>query len=351
MKRNYEMAQLRRPPNRLTAAEYDLYKLADLSWEEKSRFLGANAMTAVSSNNDPQSQALAKDKLITYGILRLHGFPFPDIKAVSHPARGFPGAVSLRTVNEVAAYLETQAVFPLFMKPIAGNAGAGSVWVDAYADGLLRLRNGTTIPVGAYIERWLCREGILLQAVARPHPEIARRCGPRLSTARVVVLMTDDGPIVHRAVLRIPAGANMIDNFRHGASGNLLGAVEIDSGVVSKAIGLNVASNRLEPVAAHPDTGEQIVGCVLPEWEKAKEMCIRAAPLFPGIRYQSWDVAFTEEGPQTIEVNSGGDVDVLQLASGQGIADATWWKLLREPAPRTILHRWFARSGPWSRGT
>jgi hypothetical protein len=64
--------------------------------------------------------------------------------------------------------------------------------------------------------------------------------------------------------------------------------------------------------------------------------------------YQSWDIAFTEEGPQAIEVNSGGDVDVLQLASGRGIADATWWKLFREPKPRNFLQRWFARSGPWS---
>lgn len=346
MKRTYEMAQLRRPPNRLTPEEYDLYKLEALSWEEKSRFLGANAMTAVSSNNDPQSQSLAKDKLLTYSILSFYRFPFPDIKAVGHPTRRFPGAVSLGSVKEVAAYLETQAVFPIFMKPIAGNAGAGSIWVDGYADGLLQLRNGTTLPVGDYFERWLCREGILLQAVARPHPEIARRFGPRLATARVVVLMTENGPMVHRAVLRIPAGKNMIDNFRHGASGNLLGAIEIDSGVVSNVIGLN--KQRLERIAAHPDTGEQIVGCVLPDWQKAKEMCMQAAPLFPGIKYQSWDVAFTDEGPQTIEVNSGGDVDVLQLASGQGIADAAWWKLLREPAPRSLLHRWFARSGPWS---
>ncbi|MFC4929418.1 sugar-transfer associated ATP-grasp domain-containing protein [Massilia sp. GCM10023247] len=346
MKSKYEMAQLRRPPNRLTPAEYELYNLGSRSWEEKSQFLGGRSTPAISSNNDLTAQALTRDKLVTYGILCFHKFPFPEIKAVGHVTRSFPGARSLTSIKEIAAYLETQAEFPIFMKPIAGNAGAGSIWVEAYADGMLQLRNGKTIPLTEYFERWLCREGILLQAVARPHAEIARRYGPRLATARIVVLMSETGPILHRAALRIPTGTNMIDNFQHGASGNLLGAIEIDTGIVSNVIGKK--NGRLETISAHPDTGEQIIGHHLPDWEKVKDLCAKAAPLFPGIRYQSWDIAFTDNGPQTIEVNSGGDFDVLQLASGRGIADATWWKLFREPAPRNFVQRWFARTGPWN---
>ena len=109
MKQTFEMAQLRRPPNRLTADEYRLYRLDSLSWEEKSAFLGANAGPAINSNNDLRAQYLTLDKLITYGILRFHQFPFPEIKAIGHPTRSFPGAVSLRTVKDVADYLETQA--------------------------------------------------------------------------------------------------------------------------------------------------------------------------------------------------------------------------------------------------
>ena len=348
MKRTYEMAQLRRPPNRLSPKEYDMYGLEGMSWEQKSQFLGEKSSTATTSNNDLRAQALTADKLIAYGILQLHDFAFPRIQAIGHPARSFPGAVSLRTVQDVTDYLANKAEFPLFMKPIAGNGGAGSVWVEGYADGMLQLRNGDTIDVGQYFERWLCREGILLQAVARPHPELAVRFGPRLATARVVVLIGENGPLVHRAVLRIPVGKNMIDNFRHGATGNLLGAIDVDTGVLFNVIGRKGA--RLEPVPAHPDTGQQIVGCTLPDWQQAVAMCLRAAPLFPGIMYQSWDIAFTDGGPQTIEVNSGGDVDVLQLASGRGIADETWWKLFREPKPQNVVRRWMMRSGPWSEG-
>ncbi|MBF6907457.1 hypothetical protein HN295_20035, partial [Acinetobacter baumannii] len=139
------------------------------------------------------------------------------------------------------------------------------IWVNSYSDGKLHLRNGKTVVLDQYFDRWLCRYGILLQAVAHPHPDIAQRFGPRLATARVFVLVTNDGPLVHRAALRIPAGDNMVDNFQHGASGNLLGAIEVDSGVVSNVIGKY--NNRLETIPAHPDTGQQIIGCVVPDWE------------------------------------------------------------------------------------
>ncbi len=347
MKLKYEMLQLRRPPNRLTSAEYALYGLEKKSWEQKSQFLGALSATAVNSCNDLKSHVLAKDKLVAYSILGFHNFPFPKVRAVVHPSRDFPGAVSLRSPQQLASYLQSQAEFPVFMKPIAGNAGGGSVWINACLDEKLHLRDGKEIPIDAYCNKWLSMGGVLLQSAAHPHPDIAARIGQRLATARLVVLVTDDGPILHRAVLRIPAGSNMIDNFQHGASGNLLAHVESDTGLISRVIGKR--QYGLELISEHPDTGEKIVGWVVPDWQKAKELCLQAAPLFPGISYQSWDIAFTDQGPQTMEVNAGGDVDVLQLASGVGIADEIWWKTLREPAPSNLVRSILMRNGPWNR--
>lgn len=347
VKQIFEQIQLRRPPNRLTASEYAAYGLAELSWEAKSEFLGSRAIDAMAVVNDRRSIVLTRDKLVAFTLLRQHGIPFPEVKAVVHPTRVFPGARSLTGKEAVSRYLETEANFPIFMKPNAGNGGFGSIWVDGYADGSLQLRDGTSLPLGPYIDKWLVLDGLVLQAVARPHPVIADVFGPRLSTARIVVLVLDGGPVVHRATLRIPAGANMVDNFRHGASGNLLGAVDVDSGELYNVVGKKGVD--LASVRTHPDTGREIVGLRVPDWEAAKALCIGAAPLFTGIRFQSWDIAFTDQGPQVMEVNAEGDFDVLQLAAGRGIADETWWQLCREPkAP--AWRRWFVRNGPWKRG-
>lgn len=344
MKRLYERLQLRRPPNRLTSVEYDSYGLADLSWAEKTQYLGARAIDAMASINDRRAGILTRDKLVTYALLRSHDIPFPAVRAVAHPTRGFPGARALHSVEAMAAYLENDAEFPVFVKPNAGNGGFGSVIADGYADRRLQLRDGSTSDIGAYYDRWLFKDGLIFQALASPHPDIAAVIGPRLATARVFVLALDSGPVLHRAALRIPVGTSMIDNFQHGTSGNLLAAIDLEQGVLVDVVGKR--GGKLKTVADHPDTGRPLIRMPVPDWEAAKHLCLGAAPLFPGVRLQSWDIAFTDDGPQVIELNCAGDFDVLQLAERRGIADEDWWRLCREPNG-SLWRRWLVRSGPW----
>ena len=48
---------------------------------------------------------------------------------------------------------------------------------------------------------------------------------------------------------------------------------------------------------------------------------ISAAEILPGIRTQSWDIALAAEGPVILEVNYGGDLNLVQLAHGIGVLD------------------------------
>ena len=344
IRRSYELLQLRRPPNRLSRREYDLFDLAKLDWDRKTQFLGARAVVAMSSVNDRRSVVLTRDKLTTYTLLRAHGIPFPDVKAVAHPNRRYPGAPSLPSTDAVGEFLASKARFPLFVKPNAGNGGFGSAIVEGFGENSLRLRDGNLIKLDHYFDQWLVKDGLIFQELAHPHPDLAAAIGPRLATARIVVLAFDSGAVVHRASLRIPTGANMIDNFRHGASGNLLAAIDIDSGRLYNVVGKR--RGQLETVLEHPDTGCNLVGRQVTDWHAAKKLCEEAAALFPGIRLQSWDVAFTDNGPQVIETNQAGDFDVLQLPARQGIADENWWKLCREPKASFLRHL-LVRNGPW----
>ena len=168
---------------------------------------------------------------------------------------------------------------------------------------------------------------MIFQEPIVPHPEIAARIGNRVSTLRMMILNPPDGPFVHRIALRIPVGDNMVDNFRSGKSGNLLGRVDHDSGRVVgvfSGVGPNWRS-----VAAHPDTGGSLEGWTLPCWTETSKIVLDAATAFPGFRIQGWDVAITPNGPTFVELNHRGDFDLLQQAEGRGVADQTFLRALR----------------------
>lgn len=53
-----------------------------------------------------------------------------------------------------------------------------------------------------------------------------------------------------------------------------------------------------------PGSGITIKGFQLPDWDKALDMCRRAAARVPEIQLIGWDVAFTPDGPVIVEGNS-----------------------------------------------
>ncbi len=157
----------------------------------------------------------------------------------------------------------------------------------------------------------------LIQRRLAPHPSLARLFGPRLWSVRVLVLLGPDGPLIHRAVVKIATGRNPADNFWR--AGNLIGAIELGTGHIVRivqGVGAQMSVNGV-----HPDAGQPIVGTPLPCWQDLTALVTEAARLLPGVRTQSWDIALTERGPVPLEVNFGGDLNLAQLAQGAGVLD------------------------------
>ena len=72
-----------------------------------------------------------------------------------------------------------------------------------------------------------------------------------------------------------------------------------------------------------------IIGTPIPEWDELIRLVLQAAPVFAGIRTQSWDIALTHRGPVFLEMNFGGDLNATEadanpyltitVAGGNGI--------------------------------
>lgn len=326
MRQFQEILALRFGESSLGISEYYFYRLFDrrLSDAERRCFAGFRRERAVDQALNKDSwRAVANDKLIFYLTLEALALPYPKVRAICHPlGRPFAGAPSLHSEAEIRGFLATTQ-FPLFLKPVHGSFGRGACSAMSYdpAQDTLRLGNFESWPVSEAAESFLSAlpYGYIFQDLVEPHASIRPFCKATASTVRVVVLLGRRGPKIFRCAWKIPSGTNMSDNFLHGETGNMLAFVDSASGVVRRVI--TGPGFDLREVSEHPDTGQQLVGFQLPNWNDVCDLCLSAAKAYPGLRLQNWDIALGAKGPVILEVNVEGSMDLHQLAGARGILD------------------------------
>lgn len=327
-----DMARLRLSRHAIFPNEYYDYCLFSKSQSEQATFLGTWAKDRVYRVNNPQWLAVGNDKLLTYLTLKGLGLPYPKVLAVCHPIRHHSDAALLRDVGETERYLLEQATYPFFSKPAISYLGYEGYLIKSLdqARSMLHFGDGSVTSVADFARRCMLspQGAVLFQELIVPHDDIMRLAGPRVATARVMVLNLDEGPLPFRAALRIPVGRSMIDNFRHGETGNLLGEVDIETGCILRVIAS--VGLRYQTAEVHPDTGAPMRGRMLSDWHNALDLVRRASAAMPGLRLLSWDVAFSDRGPLLIEVNPRGDFDLIQHTHGDG--------MVREPLQRLYVH-------------
>lgn len=113
------------------------------------------------------------------------------------------------------------------------------------------------------------------------------------------------------AVLRIGTKETIpVDN---GSRGGLVSRIDIETGELSEARCLH----NLNVYEVHPDSGAQIKGKVIPDWEHIKEQILSLAGEFPYFHFIAWDLLLTEQGVCVIEANNSSGVNIIQLWGGQ----------------------------------
>lgn len=320
-----ELALLRLSQGKLQPDEYFSYRLyrRDLTLAKKQAFLGYWMWDAVYAANCPRQATIADSKLASYALFAREGVAHAPVRAVVSGTSDYPGCRTLTSMNEIVAYFR-DAAYPLFIKPDTGSHGLGAMIVDGIDGSDLKLRDGSRVG----LERLAASPiPLIVQDLIEPHAELRRMTGGTPPTARLYVLADNGEPLVHCAVLRIPVGRSMVDNFHAGRTGNLIAQIDVDRGRCG--VGIAGLGFDYRTVDCHPDTGHRITDAVVPDWAEACAMTLRAARLFPGLPVQAWDVAFTPTGPSIIEINAKGEFRILQHALQRGLIDERFWKAAR----------------------
>lgn len=164
----------------------------------------------------------------------------------------------------------------------------------------------------------------LVQARISVHAALRDISLNALSTVRVITMRNeDDIPEVVSATFRCASDpAACVDNLK---SGGLIAAVDLDTG----RLGVACRGHGGVDYSHHPVNGAGIAGTLLPDWQEAMDLVVRAHDeAFSEYVLIGWDVALTPDGPLLIEGNGKPGVLLSQRAARSGLVQGRYGALL-----------------------
>lgn len=249
-----------------------------------------NALASVNDNH----VILLRDKHLMGTVLEYYGIPTAVNIAVIYDGRSYDIKGNERNLSD----LVDKENIDYFLKKVDGECADGVFHIT----NLDQLENFKFLP-GKYI----------LQERVIQHPGMNVLWGGAINTCRVCTLYDGKNVSILSAVLRVGTKASQpVDNWAHG--GISVGVHEdgrlVDYGVYKPGYGGRAYE--------HPDTGIKFCEFTIPEYEKVKELCIKAHLLMREIPAIGWDIAITPDGPLIIEGNDNWEISLMQ-ASNHGL--------------------------------
>ena len=328
--------------NELRIGEYFGFGLFDpaMEWERKTEYIGQRLMRRLWSALNPiEYRYIFKDKLIFKRLCLHMGLPTADLLGVFDPDWGYEvDGQPLRTAEDLAAWIRRLEDPNVVFKPTAGAEGQ---MIRAFCDktespepALLDLEGArhTADELYEYFTDYdrleeACSGApeisptFLIEERLRPHPDLARLSPETLCTLRLVTLRDREMGVAPQIV----AAAYKLQTERSGADNIARGAMAISVDCESGRLGTGWIKPHagevptLKRYEEAPGTGVRFTGLMVPAWEEARDLALRAAAAFPCVRAVGWDVAVTPDGPRLLEGNWAWCEKLAQGGGGRGI--------------------------------
>jgi hypothetical protein len=208
----------------------------------------------------------------------------------------------------------------LFSKPLNAFAGQGvALWTydpdtDTWSSDNKSLPENDLID---YLNRLAENQPLMFAQILQPrvlnHPAVSGLSLRSLNTARIMTFRAKEAaPQIGISQFRMASDTSIVDTLHW-----YIASIETDTG----RLGIGVSPNPSFPnCRVHPATGHAIEGVMLPQWQVAVQLVLRAHELAPPLPIIGWDVAFTPVGPLLVEANTCAVVKYVQLANGKSLA-------------------------------
>lgn len=306
------------------ARDFTIYQLPRVAVKDWAQFLKNEPFKHVlASQASVQGRLLSDDKFAFYQHCMHFDVATPKVSCLlCRPDHEQTTDVpQLHCASQLVQYLPDGRYFT---KPRSGSHGQNAFAFERQGDKIMTAQGYCNITDFAEQTFQLVQRGItlLVQPQLVNHPEIRQLTGsPHLSTIRVVSVIEQGEVRAIGSFFRIICGQNQTDNFCHGASGNLIAAVDVNNGCL---LSTKCVCNRHWPVmteiSRHPETGVNLQLFVLPCWQKVLATVAGVHKTMPFLKTVGWDIAVGPDEVWVVEANWRYDIDALQVAHTRGFA-------------------------------
>lgn len=203
------------------------------------------------------------------------------------------------TINDVIKLVTER---PIAVKACYGGHGRGFY--------LYEYKNGGYYISGKKVSEQQLREHVatlknyILQEYLVPHQSFTKLCGDGAFAVYRMIVMNNkqDGQQLSAAMIRLGSkNAGLLTDF----PGTITCGITLDEGRIFKPL-LWISETEREMTPIHPDTGLQLEGYKVDNWEELKSLALSIARYVPWIAYVTIDIIPSEKGFRVLEINSHG---------------------------------------------
>ena len=287
----------------LSMDEYYDFEFEKRSEEFRKSFLGLNEQRYYLDVLNPiKHYSFARNKFAAHKMFENTGIRTSELYCYYEPCGRVVDSSDIATnVLDVVRILKTKGVSQCVIKATEESHGDNVVVVKEVRylenDCELLLFDGSV----EKLSNVLSNNPRIFESVIKQTPQLASFNESSVNTIRFMTTLYPDGSArIIATFIKIGRAGKCVDNA--GGGGNVDVCVDVETGEVKYAIQYDGWRN-IKEVEKHPDSGNQLNGVIIENWEAIKAEVIKFQQAFPWCKAAGWDIAITDEGPVVVEVN------------------------------------------------
>jgi len=331
LKLTLDWRKIKKAPGQINFSEYLDFQVYDQtrfdSETDRRRFLSDDLHWKLCYQmSDRKWDSSTEDKWMSETILKGSGIETTNTIGVLDSSDRFYGGIpNIENADQLTGLIK-DAGRPVFAKLNGGIGSEGATRITHLGGDRFNAAGfGELDSKGLYQAMSQAPSAYMIQEELKNHPKMKEHFGERIATIRAMTFISDKGIRTPFALLKLPVGENIADNFWR--PGNMLADIDQNTGKIRRAI--RGRGPKMEVIENHPETGQKLTDITLPMWAEVQTMIDNVARLYAPVKFQSLDLAITDKGPTIVEINTGGSFYLPQMASGKGMLTDDFIDLLR----------------------